>query len=253
MFMRIITVASLGCAVLFSPVGASAQASGQDQTYFTYVAQWGVPRGDWAAFEKAEKDDNATMQKLVADGTIIAWGDEAARVHTEDGFTHADWFTATSRANLLKALEQLMGNSTAPAFQAVTKHADLFLHTLAHNGKAATNGTGYLRVAFWQVKPGEGDALEGHFRSALKPTLDRDVENGTLLMYNFDTEDIHTAEPGGYNLAMLFPDGAAIDKFYDDLKAAGKDNPAVEEILDSLMVAKAHRDTFGRVTAYAHK
>jgi hypothetical protein len=253
MFTRFVTIACLGCGVLFSPVGASAQASGHDQTYFTYVAQWAVPRSGWAAFEKGEKEDDATMQKLLADGTIIAWGDEAARVHTVDGFTHADWFTATSRANLLKALEQLMGNSTAPAFQAVTKHADLFLHTLAHNGKTSSNGTGYLRVAFWRVRPGEGDALEGHFKSALKPTLDRDVENGTLLMYNFDTEDIHTEEPGGYNLAMLFPDGAAIDKFYDELNAAGKDNPAVGEILDSLMVAKEHRDTFGRVTAYAHK
>src|SRR5579884_38047 len=52
MFTRFVTIACLGCGVLFSPVGASAQASGHDQTYFTYVAQWAVPRSDWAAFEK---------------------------------------------------------------------------------------------------------------------------------------------------------------------------------------------------------
>lgn len=46
MFTRIVTIACLGCGVLFIPMGASAQAAGHDQTYFTYVAQWAVPRGD---------------------------------------------------------------------------------------------------------------------------------------------------------------------------------------------------------------
>ena len=254
MITRLVTIASLGCAILFSPSGASAQASGQDQNYYTYVSQWAVPRGDWAAFEKEEKADEAIMQKLVSDGTIVAWGDEAARVHTVDGFTHADWFTATSRANLLKALEQLYANATNASFVATTKHADLFLHTLAHAGKTAPAGTtGYLRVTFWQAKPGSGDALAGYVKSVVKPILDRDIANGTLLMYNFDEEDVHSTGPGGYNLALLFPDGASIDKFFDELAAAGKQDGTPEAVLDSLTVAKDHRDDLGRVTAYQHK
>lgn len=253
MFMRLISIASVGCAIALAPVWAAAQADNQEQSYYTYVSQWAVPRADWASFEKQDKEGDAMMQKLVADGTIIAWGDETTRVHTVDGFTHAEWLTATSRANLLKAIEAEWTTSTNAAFVATTKHEDLFLHTIAHGGKSASNGTGYLRVTFWQAKPGEGDALEHYVLSAVKPMLDQDVENGTLLMYNFDEEDVHTMEPGGYNLALLFPDGASMDKFFDQLAASGKQNPGVEEVLDSLTVAKDHRDDLGRVTAYQHK
>ncbi|HKR26223.1 MAG TPA: hypothetical protein VJS11_02170 [Acidobacteriaceae bacterium] len=254
MILRIVSVVSVGCALALSPVFVAAQANNQEQGYYTYVSQWQVPRADWAAFEKQEKEDDATMQKLVSDGTIISWGDEAARVHTPEGYTHADWFTATSRANLLKALEQMYGSATNSAFVATTKHADLLLHTIAHGGKTAASGTtGYLRVTFWQAKPGEGDALESYVLSTVKPILDKDIEDGTLLMYNFDEEDIHTSEPGGYNLALLFPDGASFDKFFDALMASGKQNPGVGQVLDSLTVAKGHRDDLGRVTAYQHK
>lgn len=254
MNLRLIGIASVGCAIALSPIWCTAQANNQEQSYYTYVSQWQVPRADWAAFEKQAKEDDALMQKLVSDGTIIDYGDEATRVHTVDGFTHADWFTATSRANLLKALEQMYGSATNSAFVATTRHADLFLHTIAHGGKAANAGTtGYLRVTFWQAKPGEGDALESYVLSTVKPILDKDIEDGSLLMYNFDEEDIHTSEPGSYNLALLFPDGASVDKFFDALMASGKQNPGVGQVLDSLTVAKDHRDDFGRVTAYQHK
>lgn len=252
MFTRFVGMVSVGCAIALSPILVSAQAS-PEQSYYTYVSQWAVPRDQWSAFEKQEKADDAVMQKLVSDGTIIAWGDEAVRVHTESGYTHADWFTAASRADLLKALEQMYGTATNAAFVSTTKHSDLLLHTLAHGGKSASNGTGYLRVTFWQAKPGEGEALQHYVMSAVKPMLDQDIANGTLLMYNFDEEDIHTAEPGAYNLALLFPDGASIDKFFDELEAAGKQNPGIAEVLDNLTIAKEHRDNLGRVTAYGHK
>jgi len=234
-------------------LGLATPAAAQDQGYYTYVSFWAVPRSDWAAFEKQEQTSSSTLQKLVADGTIVAWGDEAARVHDEDGYTHADWFTATSRTALLKALEIEWGSATNAAFVATTKHHDVFLHTLAHGGKTASGATGYIRVTFWQAKPGAAEALEAHVMKYLKPMLDADVENGTILMYNFDKEDIHTAEPGGYNLAIVYPNGEAIDKFFANLAAAEKENPTIGQVLDSLTVAEAHRDSFGRVTAYQHK
>ena len=86
----------------------------------------------------------------------------------------------------------------------------------------------------------------------IKPFLDS-VANGTLTMYNIDQEDIHTSAPGGYNLAMLFRDGAGMDKFFADLMASGKTDPTTGQMLETLTVAKEHRDSFGRVTAYQHK
>jgi hypothetical protein len=92
---------TLGSAVIATPTGA------QDQTYYTYVSEWNVPRGQWGAFEKERDQQNATLQNLVADGTILAWGNDANYVHTEDGYTHEDFFIATSRAGILKALDTL--------------------------------------------------------------------------------------------------------------------------------------------------
>src|SRR5437868_7985673 len=162
MFKRFLVIACMGCAAMLSPVWLSAQTATQDQSYFTYVSQWAVPRAEWANFEKQEKDDDALMQKLVADGTIIAYGDSTSRVHTEDGYTHADWMTATSRANLLKALEETFKTASNAAFVGTTKHYYLILRTLAHGGKPASGATGYLRVVFWQARPGAEDALEAH-------------------------------------------------------------------------------------------
>lgn len=252
MHKSLLTAALLACAVLLSPVFLPAQAGAQDQGDFTYVSHWAVPRSDWAAFEQQQKAREATMHKLVADGTIVAWGVAATRVHQENGYTHSIFFTATSRANLLKALETVWGDATNASFAASTKHYDLFLHSIAHGGKTAS-AAGYIRVTEWQARPGAAQALQGTVMKNLKPLLDNDVANGTILMYNFDEMDVHTDPPGAYDLAIVFPDGAAIDKFFAEVAAADKDNPTVDQVFDNLTVAKAHRDSFSRVLAFEHK
>jgi hypothetical protein len=253
MYRRLLTAVLLACAVGLSACFLRAQTGPQDQGYYTYVSHWAVPRSDWAAFEQQEKSTEAIMRKLVGDGTIVAWGILAERVHQEDGYTHSDFFTATSRANLLKALETVWGSATSSGFVAATKHFDEFLHTIAHGGNPVSNATGYLRVTEWQARPGADHALQGYVLNQIKPVLDKDVANGTILMYNFDEEDVHSHPPGLYALAIFFPDGAAIDKFFAEIAAAGKQDPTVGEVIDNLTVAKAHRDSFNRLIAFEHK
>jgi hypothetical protein len=254
MLKRHLTILGLAFALaggmLMMPTPAAAQ---QGQDYYTYVSEWAVPRAQWAEFEKQQEASIPRMKKLVADGTIVAWGNIATRVHQEDGYTHADWFTATSRANLLKALEEAWTTATNSSFVAATKHYDLFLHTFAHGGKTVPSATGYLRVGFYHAKPGEADAVETLMTKDIKPFLDSAVASGTLLMYNLDEEDIHTSEPGGFNIALLFPDAAAMDKFFSDLAANQKANPAIGLALAGLTVNKDHRDGLDRVTAYQHQ
>src|SRR5579859_6265755 len=149
MFNRFLTISGLAIALaggmLLMPKQAAAQDQGQ--TYYTYVSEWAVPRAQWAAFAKQDEASVANMKKMVADGLLVAWGNEEIRVHQEDGYTHADWFTATSRDKLLKVLEIQWASATNSAFVSATKHRDFFLHTLAHGGKSVSDGTGYLRVA----------------------------------------------------------------------------------------------------------
>lgn len=231
----------------------SAIAQDQGTTYYTYVSQWTVPRADWAAFAKQDQATVAQMKQAVSSGLLVAWGAAETRVHTPDGFTHAEWFTATSRDNLLKVLEGQWTGATNSSYVAATRHEDLFLHTIAHGGKAGATGTGYLRVASYQAKPGADEALGGLLMDKIKPFLESEVTKGNLTQYNIDVEDIHKDMPGGYDLAMLFPDGAAIDRFYDDYAALSKSDPTTGVAFDSLTVGKDHRDDFFRVTAYQNK
>lgn len=246
--LGMVTVLLAGIA--FTPAPAAAQ---QTQDYYTYVSVWAVPRAQWTAFDKQQDSDTPRLKKLVADGTLVAWGNEDVRVHQEDGYTHANWMTASSRANLMKALEEAWTTATNASFVAATKHYDLFLHTFAHGGKSTSSATGYLRVAFYRAKPGDDEAVQGLMLKELKPFLDSEISSGNLLMYNLDVEDVHTSAPGGFNVAVFFPDGAAIDKFFADLHAKEKADPTFFQAMNALTESKDHRDDFGRVTSYQHQ
>lgn len=250
---RRITILLSAVALVASALLLPKPAAAQDQTYYTYVSQFAIPRTEWAACNKQENSTTSMYQGLVADGTLVDWGNIETRVHQPDGYTHADFMTATSRANLLKALEKLWTTATNPCYAAATKHQDFFLATLAHGGKTVSNATGYLRVGFYQAKPGESEALQDLLVKKLKPMLDSAVADGTLLAYNLDMEDIHTFGTGDYHVALLFPDGAAIDTFYSHLESSAKSDPTILGALDALTIAKEHHDGLSRLTAFQHK
>lgn len=253
MFRRFFASGLLLGAVAAYVAVVPSPAVAQDHSYFTYVSWWAVPRDQWAAFDKQSQEADAQMKSALSDGTIVAWGDVETRVHEENGYTHAEFFTATSRDKLLKALETEWAGATNAAYVSAAKHRDALLETLAHGGKASSGSTGYVRVTSWQAKPGSEQALEGHVMKSVKPVLDAAVASGTLLMYNFDKEDVHSDAPGGYNLALFFSTGSAMDKFFNDLAAAGKSDPTVSAVIDNLTVTREHRDTFSRLTAYGHQ
>lgn len=247
----VLALTSLAAAgMLLRPKAAGAQD--QSTTYYTYVSEWAVPRTQWAAFARQDQASIAHMKQLIADGTLVFWGNEETRVHSSGGFTHAEWFTATSRANLLKALESQWNTAVNPSYASATKHSDLFLHSIAYGGKSG-QGSGYLRVASYQAKDGQEDTLEGVLMTKMKPFLDSQISKGNLAMYTIDKEEIHTDMPGGYDIAMVFPDGATMDRFYDDFAALEKSDAATGQAFANMTVAANHRDDFGRVTAYQNK
>jgi len=253
MLKRIGIIAAFGFLLAVGLALQATPASAQEPTYFTYVSEWQVPRAQWAAFESERAKSDAALQSFVADGTIVAWGDDSITVHTEDGYTQEDWFTATSRAGILKALDTLRSMSTGGAFTTVTKHRDFFMHTLVHGGKTSTGATGYLRVGEWQAKPGKAETFEDHIKKYAIPLLNQEIADGTVLMYNFDDEDLHTDPQGLFFLAILYPSGAAMDKARAELEAYEKTNPAFSEMINNLTVDEAHRDELAKVTSYQHK
>jgi len=241
------------CALALTSFVVASPAQAQEQTHYTFVSYWAVPRAQWADFEKSQDQTNSVLERLVADGTLVAWGSSASLVHTEDGYTHADWFVSTTQAGITKTLEALRTASRSQALANTTKHADFMLHSIAHGGKTARATSGIIRVAFWRAKPGRGDDVEQFFKKYLQPDLDAGVADGSILMYNFDSQAIHTDAPGGYNLAVVYANGDGLDKSTAKLAAHAKEDPAAGEGFGAMLENGAHRDSLGRVLAYQHK
>jgi|SRR5271155_2419873 len=253
MSKRILMIAGVVCALALSWLAAPTPALAQDATHYTFVSFWAVPRAQWNDFEKAGADTAAILEKMVADGTVVSWGMGSSLVHTEDGYTHSTWFTSDTQAGILKTLDALQNASRTPQLAAATKHRDYFQHTLAHGGKTARANSGYVRVAAWQAKPGRGEDVEAFFKKYIQPDLDAAVADGSVLMYNFDTETIHTDAPGGYVLAVAYANGDGLDKAAAALARHAKEDPAAGEGFGAMLENKEHRDELFRLTGFQHK
>jgi hypothetical protein len=241
------------CALVLGALVIGTPAQAQDQTHYTYVSLWAVPRAQWNDFEKAQEQTRPVFERLVADGTLVAWGEAANLVHTEDGYTHSNWFVSTSQGGITKTLDALQSSSRTPAFVSTTKHMDLMLHTIVHGGKTVRATSGVIRVASWRAKPGRGDDVENYFKKYIQPDLDAGVADGSVLMYNFDSQAIHTDAPGAYNLAVVYANGDGLDKSTAMLAAHAKENPAAGEAFGSMLDTQAHRDSLSRILAFQHK
>ncbi len=250
---RSLIILGVVCALALSALAMPELASAQETSHYTFVSFWAVPRAQWSDFEKADADTNAILGKLVADGTLEAFGSSAILVHSEDGYTHINWFTSGTQAGILKTLDALQAASRSPQLVAATKHRDFMQHTIAHGGKTVKTTSGYIRVSIWQAKPGRGDDVEEFFKRYIQPGLDAGVADGSVLSYNFDTEQVHTDAPGGYFLAVSYANGEGLDKSTAMLAKRAKEDPAAGEGFGSMLESKEHRDLLGRILAFQHK
>ena len=91
------------------------------------------------------------------------------------------------------------------------------------------------------------------FKKYIQPDLDGGVADGSVLMYNFDTQQVHTDAPGAYNLAVVYANGDGLDKGAALLTARSKENPAAAEAFGAMIDNEAHRDTLSKVLAFQHK
>jgi hypothetical protein len=250
---RSLIILGVVCALALLALSAPAPVNAQETTHYTYVSFWAVPRAQWSDFEKAEAESNAIMEKMVGDGSLVAWGSGAIVVHTEDGYTHFDWFTSETQAGILKTLEALQSVSRTPQLAGSTKHRDYMQHTIEHGGKTVRTSSGYVRVGIWQAKPGRGEDFEKFFKKYIQPDLDAGVADGSVLTYNFDTEQVHTDAPGAYFLAVAYANADGLDKSTAMLAKHMKEDPAAGDAFVSMQETAEHRDMLGRVLAFQHK
>src|ERR1700722_16140388 len=74
---------------------------------YTYVAEWNIPRPQWAEMAKGNAANQKIMDGAVVDGTIVGYGNDRTVVHQSDGITHDEWWSAMSMAGVLNALDRM--------------------------------------------------------------------------------------------------------------------------------------------------
>jgi hypothetical protein len=235
-----------------SVAAMSLQAQTGDQgkpPVYTYLAQWAVPRAQWADMVKLDEQDRPLMDKLVADGTLTSYGAYTNLIHQEGEPTHGTWFTATSEGNLLKALEAVYaqpGSTTAPV-QGGSKHWDRLLVSRMYNQRSGKSEGGYLAGDQWDVKPGEMRAYNDLMKSGLVPICEKLLADGVVTSYGIDTEDFHTQKLGRVTFYFTTSDTLGFDKASKAFDEAFDKNPALNSALQSMVDREGHRDFLTRL------
>jgi hypothetical protein len=234
----------------------TAPACAQDEPkekppMYSYVGFWNIPRAQWAEMEKANAADQKILDKALADGTIVGYGNDMNLVHTPDGVTHDDWFSSMSMAGLLNVLDKFYKSSTvtSPVLASATRHWDNIVVSRYYNWHSGPFKGAYTRGAQYKLKPDTpNNAVETLSKNLFVPLLERLLADGAILEYEVDTEAIHTEDPATFWVIFVASNAEGLDKFNAALRETTKKNPLYGPAIASMVDFTPHRDSLSSTT-----
>jgi hypothetical protein len=216
---------------------------------YTYIANWQIPRAHWADMTRSVDTTKAILDKAMADGTLVGYGNDENLVHEVDGFTHDNWWSSTSMAGLIKVLDQITasGGSSSPALESATKHWDEVLISRYYNWHSGSYKNGYVQVAIYKLKAdAPSDAVDLLSKNLVAPLLEKQVADGTIVEYEIDEMAVHTEAPGTFAIVWVCPNADGIDKVTGAIQASLKMQPLDGPAFLSMIDWSAHRDELTR-------
>lgn len=219
---------------------------------YTYISFWNIPRAQWADMDKSLASENATLQKAVASGTLVGYGDDQTLVHTADGGTHDSWWSAMSMAGVLNVLDQFYkaGTPTSPVYASATKHSDGILVSRYYNWHAGSWKDVYTVASYYKLKPdAPPDALENLSKHMVGPLLEKLLNDGAIHEYEIDSEAIHTEAPGSFWITYTAANAEGVDKANAAIRETLKSNPTFGPAFLAATEGSAHRDDLVRTNA----
>ena len=254
--MGLFTVALL---MLSAPAAFSQKE--QPQRLYTYVSQFQVPRANWAQFaEETEKLADPVFERLMADGTIVSWGDFEFVVHTPDGMTHGSWWQATSFAGIMRVLDELRKAGPRPGQNAATKHEDALLHTNVIFATPHGVTTGYLHVYATHCQPGKGDDYVVLLKKYFQAVVEEQVKKGVITYWAADENFIPSRDTSMRYMISTYASAEAYDKWAAALASllqtmSPEERKGLQYGLANTMVTDSPRSfhDVARITHYAHK
>ncbi|HEX8711431.1 MAG TPA: hypothetical protein VF730_06125 [Terracidiphilus sp.] len=241
------------CAVAMGALWAMP-ASAQSETVkpkapmYSYVSNWQIPRAHWDEMKNEASADKEIMDKAMADGTLVGYGNDQNLVHTEDGWTHDDWFSSMSMGGLMTVLKQLYGSSTSTSqvLQSAGRHYDVIFASRYYNWHPGSYNGGIVSVAAYTLKANAPDnALDAISGEIVAPLLEKLLADNTIVEYEIDTMAVHTAAPGSFYIVTVVKDPASLDKVDDAIRATIKAHPIQGAAFDTMVDSSAHRDEMG--------
>jgi hypothetical protein len=197
---------------------------------------------------KVDEQDRALEEKLLADGTMMSYGESVNLIHTEGRPTHTEWFRATSEGNILKALAGFYGQADeTAAVLAASKHWDHFLVSRIHNERSGKFDGAYISGSMWLMKAGRMDAFEAMVKAIVVPRLEKEPADGAVIFYSVDSEDYHSEVPGLVDVVFAVADAATMDKVNAAFEAAFSKDTEIGPALGALTERDSHRDFLGSV------
>jgi hypothetical protein len=191
---------------------------------YSYVAYWNIPRAQWADMAKAGAANQKILDKAIASGTLVGYGNDENLIHSADGPTHDSWWSATSMAGVLNVLDQFYSSGT---------WKDLYTHGASYKLKADA----------------PNDAVDALSKNLIVPLMEKMLADGTIHEYEVDVEAIHTEAPGTFWVFYLAANAEGLDKvstaLRDTLKASPLNGPAFGSMTDG----SEHRDYLSRTNA----
>ncbi len=235
-------LALAACAV---PSGAQMAEVKEKPPMYTYIANWQIAREHWADFEKATPALNAIMDKAMADGTIVGYGEDMNLVHTPEAETHDNWWSATSMAGLVKVLDRLMASeiSASPNTASPLKHWDNVYVSHYYNWKSGAYKGGYTQVSIYKLKAdAPDDAVDSLAKHLVVPLLDKLLANGTITEYEIDEMAVHTEAPGSFAIVYITPTPEGLDAVQAAVIDVIKTHPLSGQAFGSVVDDSGHRD-----------
>lgn len=244
----------LCAAATLAVVSAAAQTpeAKEKPAMYTYVANWTIPRAKWAEMEKENAATNKTLDKDLAAGALVAYGDDINLVHTPDGETHDGWWSGMSLAAVLGVLDEFYkaGSVATPALESATKHWDDLLVAHYYNWHAGSYKGAYTRLGAYNLKAdAPDDAVDAISRGFAVPLLEKLLAEGAIVEYEIDEQSIHTETPGKFYIVFITPNAEGLDKASAALRDALRASPFFSPAFGAMVDYSKHRDYLVRTNA----
>lgn len=231
------------------PLNAQNSEVKEKPPMYSYVANWQIPRAHWADMPQEEAANKPILDKALADGTIIGYGNDMNLVHQPEGYTHDDWWASMSMAGLLNVLDQFYAaNQVAtPALDTASRHEDFILVSRYYNWHPGAYKNALVQVAQYSLKPGApDDAVDMLSKNLIVPLMESLISDGTILEYEVDEQAIHTYSPNTFWIVWVSPSSDGADKVSAALRKSISAHPLSTPAFLSVVDFTQHRDELWR-------